>query len=414
MSLISTLFTGVSGLHSQSKAMEVIGDNIANVGTVGFKGSTPVFGDIFSTVLHNGSVTSQLGGGAQLAGVISVWDQGAIEHSANALDIAIDGNGFFVTSPPDSTAQFYTRNGQFRMNENGKVQSITGEILKGFKYTNDVVGATMEDIDLAGVQSTPNPSTFFNLGTQLNAAATATSTFISPITLYNSVGTTVTLNITFTKQATGNKWGFSAIPSTGTLTEGASGTVSFDTKGQLSLVNGETAADHTFKLNFDDSVPPANELSLNWDLVDSAGKTHGKLTGFSAGSNNNSLVQDGYPTGTLLGLSVTNEGVILGLFNNGQTEKLNKIALADFLAPTGLNRAGNNKFTESSESGQPTIGVPDSGGLGNILGESLELSNVDIAAAFVTMIKTQQAYQASARLITTTDDLLSESVNLVR
>ncbi len=226
MSLISTLFTGVSGLHSQSKAMEVIGDNIANVGTVGFKGSTPVFGDIFSTVLHNGSVTSQLGGGSQLAGVMSVWDQGAIEHSPNALDIAVDGNGFFVTSPPDSTAQFYTRNGQFRMNENGKVQSITGEILKGFKYTNDVVGATMEDIDLAGAQSTPNTSTTFNLGTQLNAAATATATFISPITLYNSVGTTVTLNITFTKQATGNKWGFNAIPSTGTLTEGASGTVS--------------------------------------------------------------------------------------------------------------------------------------------------------------------------------------------
>ena len=156
MSLISTLFTGVSGLSGQSKAMEIIGDNIANVNTVGFKGSAPVFGDIFSTVLHNGAVTSQLGGGSQLAGVLQVWDQGAIEHSANALDLAIDGNGFFVTSPEDSTAQFFTRNGQFRMNESGKVQSMTGEILKGFKYTADVLSTTMEDIDLAGVQSTPN------------------------------------------------------------------------------------------------------------------------------------------------------------------------------------------------------------------------------------------------------------------
>ena len=414
MSLISTLFTGVSGLSGQSKAMEIIGDNIANVNTVGFKGSAPVFGDIFSTVLHNGAVTSQLGGGSQLSGVLQAWDQGAIEHSPNALDLAIDGNGFFITSTYGDTDQFYTRNGQFRINELGLVQSMTGEILKGFDYTNDVLSTTMEDIDLAGVQSSPNASTYFNSGTQLNAAATATSTFITPVTLYNSVGSIVTLNVTFTKVASANQWGYSAIPSEGTITAGATGTVTFDTSGQLSLVDGETAADHTFTLNFDDATTPANEMSLNWDLVDSAGTTHGKLTGFAAASNNNSLVQDGYATGTLLGLSVTSLGDITGLFNNGQTELLNRIAMADFLAPSGLNRSGNNKFTESQESGAPTIGVPDTGGLGKILGESLELSNVDIAQAFVTMIKTQQAYQASARLITTTDDLLSESVNLVR
>jgi len=414
MSLISTLFTGVSGLSGQSKAMEIIGDNIANVNTVGFKGSAPVFGDIFSTVLHNGAVTSQLGGGSQLSGVLQAWDQGAIEHSPNALDLAIDGNGFFITSTYGDTDQFYTRNGQFRINELGLVQSMTGEILKGFDYTNDVLSTTMEDIDLAGVQSSPNASTYFNSGTQLNAAATATSTFITPVTLYNSVGSIVTLNVTFTKVASANQWSYSAIPSEGTITAGATGTVTFDTTGQLSLVDGETAADHTFTLNFDDATTPANEMSLNWDLVDSAGTTHGKLTGFAAASNNNSLVQDGYATGTLLGLSVTSLGDITGLFNNGQTELLNRIAMADFLAPSGLNRSGNNKYTESQESGAPTIGVPDTGGLGQILGESLELSNLDIAQAFVTMIKTQQAYQASARLITTTDDLLSESVNLVR
>ena len=414
MSLISTLFTGVSGLSGQSKAMEIIGDNIANVNTVGFKGSSPVFGDIFSTVLHNGAVTSQLGGGSQLIGVLQVWDQGAIEHSPNALDLAIDGNGFFVTSTHGTTDQFYTRNGQFRINELGLVQTMTGEILKGFEYNNDVLSTTMEDIDLAGVQSTPNASTYFNSGTQLNAASTATSTFITPVTLYNSVGSIVTLNITFTKAASANQWGYNAIPSEGTITAGASGTVTFDTSGQLSLVDGETAADHTFILNFDDATTAAEEMTLNWDLVDAVGTTHGKLTGFAAHSNNNSLVQDGYATGTLLGLSVTSLGDITGLFNNGQTELLNRIAMADFLSPSGLNRSGNNKYTESQESGQPTIGVPDTGGLGKILGESLELSNVDIAQAFVTMIKTQQAYQASARLITTTDDLLSESVNLVR
>jgi len=174
------------------------------------------------------------------------------------------------------------------------------------------------------------------------------------------------------------------------------------------------AVDHTFTIDYSDATTPADSMSMNWDLVDTANLTHGKLTGFSAASNNNSIVQDGYATGTLLGLSVTGDGDIKGLFNNGQTELLNRIAMADFLSPTGLTRAGNNKFTESAESGQPTIGTPNTGGLGQILGESLELSNVDIAQAFVTMIKTQQAYQASARLVTTTDDLLSEAVNLVR
>ncbi len=414
MSLISTLFTGVSGLSGQSKAMEIVGDNIANVNTVGFKGSEPVFGDVFSTVLHNGAVTSQLGGGSQLSGVLQTFAQGAIENATNALDLAIDGNGFFVTSAPDSTGQFYTRNGQFRLNDNGKVQSMTGEILKGFKMTNGVQTTTMDDFDLAGLQSAPTASTYFNLGANLNASATAASTFSSPITLYSSVGSTVTLNLGFTKVSGSNKWTFAATSSLGSITAGASGSVSFDASGQLTKVNDTTAADHSFTLDFSSADPPANEMTLNWDLVDSSGATHGKLTGFAAASNNNAMIQDGFTTGTLLGLSVDQKGIINGLFNNGQSEKLNRIALADFLSPSGLTRSGNNRYSESAESGQPTIGVAQTGALGSLLGQSLELSNVDIAQAFVTMIKTQQAYQANARLITTTDDLLSESVNLVR
>ena len=137
--------------------------------------------------------------------------------------------------------------------------------------------------------------------------------------------------------------------------------------GQLSLKDGVAAVDHTFTIDYSDATTPADSMSMNWDLVDTANLTHGKLTGFSAASNNNSIVQDGYATGTLLGLSVTGDGDIKGLFNNGQTELLNKIAMADFLSPTGLTRAGNNKFTESAESGQPTIGTPHTGGLGQFL-----------------------------------------------
>ena len=144
MSLISSLFTGVSGLLGNSKAMNIIGDTIANVNTVGFKGSKAVFGDLFSTVLKNGPVTSQLGRGSMLQGIIQSFDQGAFETSSNALDLAIDGNGFFIVN--NGIGNFYTRAGQFRMNDDGVVQTITGEILQGFEITQGVRGSTLKDI----------------------------------------------------------------------------------------------------------------------------------------------------------------------------------------------------------------------------------------------------------------------------
>ena len=189
MSLISSLFTGVTGLSGNSEAMGVIGDNISNVNTVGFKGSKAVFSDIFSTILSNGSTTSQLGRGSQLQGTIQEFSQGSFESSSNALDLALDGSGFLVVN--NGTGNLYTRAGQFRLNDDGLVQAITGEILQGQQITNGVVSTTVSDIDLAGVQSSPEASTTFTLGANLDASATATTTFTSPVTTYNSVGTQV-------------------------------------------------------------------------------------------------------------------------------------------------------------------------------------------------------------------------------
>ena len=410
MSLISSLFTGVTGLSSNSQAMGIIGDNISNVNTVGFKASKAVFSDIFSTILTNGSVTSQLGRGSQLQGTIQQFSQGSFEASSNALDLAIDGSGFFVVSPTTSTGSFYTRAGQFRLNDDGLVQAITGEILQGQRITNGTVSTSVTDIDLAGVQSSPEASTEFTLGANLDGSATAATTFTSPVTLFNSVGSQVIASIQFTKVASANSWTYNITTSEGSVTSGASGTVTFDTSGQL---NSPTS-DQTIVIDYSASATPAATQTLTWDLVGSTGTTNGKLTGFSAASNNNSLVQDGFTTGTLVGLTVSDTGKISGLFNNGQTDELFQVTMADFLAPSGLTRQGQNLFAESSESGQPVLGTARTGGFGAIVGQSLELSNVDLAAQFVTMIQTQQAFQASARIITTTDDLLTEAVNLVR
>ena len=419
MSLISSLFTGVSGLLGNSKAMNIIGDNIANVNTVGFKGSKAVFGDLFSTVLNNGPTTSQLGRGSMLQGIIQSFDQGAFETSSNALDLAIDGNGFFVVN--DGIGNFYTRAGQFRMNDDGVVQTLSGEILQGFQVTNNVVATTLSDVSLTGVQSQPQSTTEFTLGAQLDGSEATGFVFNSPIQVFNSVGAQDILSVQFTKiAAAGNDWGVNFTSSIGTVTGAAvppafDVTLNFDTTGQLTGINGGALADVTVDLDYSASSPPgaASQL-INWNLADLAGVSNGDMTAFATSSSNNSVIQDGFASGILIGVAVDFDGTVAGLFNNGQSQPLYQLGLADFLAPTGLTRLGKNLFAESRLSGQPVISLPETGALGSVLGNTLELSNVDLAEEFVQLIKTQQAFQASARVISTTDDLLTETVNLTR
>lgn len=414
MSLVSALYTGVSGLSSNSLAMTVIGDNLANVNTTGYKSSAPVFGDVLSSILNNGSTTMQIGRGSQLTGSLQSFSQGSFSASGNALDMAIDGAGFFVVN--NGVGNVYTRAGQFRMNDKGLVADPSKHILQGFKITGSTTAQKVSNVDMTGVQSSPNPSTNFTLGANLNASATAGSTFTSPITLYNSVGAQTLLNITFTKLAAGNSWNFVASPSLGTVTSGASGTLSFDSTGTLSAVNGGALKNLTIGLAYAATTPPANPQTLTWNLVDpiNTASSNGKLTGYAAPSNNNSFVQDGYTTGTLLSLSVDDHGIISGLFNNGQSQNLFQVALANFLAPSGLTRSGQNTFSQSAASGQPIIGTAKTGGFGSILGSTLELSNVDLSGEFVNMIQTQQAFQAASKIVTTTNDMLTTSVQLVR
>lgn len=406
MSLVSSMFSGVSGLTGNSQALAVIGDNIANVNTIGFKGSSSIFGDLMSTILANGSTTMQFGRGTRLNGVTQNFEQGAFKNTSNATDMAIDGSGFFIVN--NGTGNFYTRAGQFRMSNAGLLVDPNQNILQGFAITSGVVSSSLSNIDLTGVQSQPQATTSFTLGANLDASASAGTTFTSPVTAYNSVGAEVILSITFTK-GSGNTWTYNTTSSVGTVTAG-SGTVSFNTSGQLTSPTTEP----TIIIDYSSATPPAATQSITWDLLDSSGNTSGKLTGFAAASNNNSLVQDGFATGTLIGLATDTDGIISGLFNNGQSQQLYQVALANFLSPEGLNRVGQNLFSSSALSGQPVIGAANTGGFGSIIGSSLELSNVDLANEFVTLIQAQQAFQASSRIITTVDDMMTEAVNLKR
>lgn len=419
MSLIGTLTTGVSGVLSNSRALNIIGDNISNVNTTGFKSSKAVFGDLFSTSLSGGTLTSQVGKGAQLLGSLQSFEQGAFENSTSALDLAIDGNGFFIVN--NGTGNFFTRAGQFRVNQNGLVETLTGEILQGFQITNNVVGTTLSDVSLTGVQSQPQATTAFTLGAQLDGSEAAGFTFNSPIQVFNSVGAQDILNVQFTKiAAAGNDWGVNFTSSIGTVNGAAvppafDVTLNFNTSGQLTGINGGALADVAIDLNYSASAPPgAASQVINWDLADAALASNGDMTAFATNSSNNSVIQDGFASGILVGVAVDFDGTVAGLFNNGQSQPLFQLGLADFLSPTGLTRLGQNLFAESRLSGQPIISLPETGAFGSVLGNTLELSNVDLAEEFVQLIKTQQAFQASARIISTTDDLLTETVNLTR
>jgi flagellar hook protein FlgE len=398
--------------------MNIIGDNISNVNTTAFKSSRAVFGDQFSTSLNGGTLTSQVGKGTQLLGSLQSFAQGAFENSTSALDLAVDGNGFFIVN--DGTGNFYTRAGQFSVNANGLVQNITGDILQGFEITNNVVGTTLTDVSLTSVQSTPQATGAFTLSAQLDGSEVGilpgpapAFTFNSPIQIFNSVGTQDILNIEFTKQDTAtNNWNFlitSQEGATFNVVGSDSGTLEFGPSGQLTGVNGGALGNLILDLDYSGGSPPAgNSQMVTWNL------TGADMTAFAAPSSNHSVIQDGFGSGILTGVAVGFDGTVSGLFDNGQSQPLFQLGLANFLAPTGLARLGGNLFAETRLSGQATISLPETGSLGSVLGNTLELSNVDLAEEFVQLIKAQQAFTASARVISTTDEMLTETVNLTR
>lgn len=416
MSLSSAMYSGVSGLMSFGNAMNVTGDNIANVNTVGFKGNRTVFADILANSVANGSTTMQFGRGATIKGVQASFAQGAFETTGNATDMAIQGAGFFVVRDPANSGKYYTRAGQFIINDKGILVNPSGYAVQGYALSTNSSGAVTKsgaatDIDITGVQSVPKATTTFRLGLNLNASASASTTFSSSFNAYNALGETVTITYTFIKQPAAQTWHYAATGPAGTVLSGTalSGTMTFNSSGAMIT----PAADGALTISgFPSGSAP---LTITWDLINNiTGASNADITAYSAGSVMNSMTQDGYATGVLRGLSVDDTGIISGLFSNGQTQKLRQVQLADFLSPWGLSRQGNSMFAETNQSGQPILGTAKAGGFGTIYGSSLELSSVDLSQQFVNMIQDQRAYQANSKIITTVDTMLQEVVSLVR
>jgi flagellar hook protein FlgE len=578
MGILSSLFAGVSGLNANGTALSVIGNNIANLSTVGFKGSKATFADLISSSISGGSGAIQTGIGVALTSVQGNFSQGSLATSSNVLDLAIDGNGFFVVEDAQG-GTFYSRAGLFRLDKNNNVVDPTGFKLQGFLAdTTGTITGTIGDIALpsttaspratsiafvaanlnsattqtglsgnvvgsaasvttsaagnnsfninlngdgvrtvtvangltgsalataiqnavraliptdpfkvaayAGFTATVNPANVFTFrsgitGTTNNLATgngnvvvtanggdtlaanlnlttgtstagtdfqlsnpTTTSDFSTSITSFDSLGNSHLLTTYFTKLGD-NTWNYNVVASTSDVVTAnyhssnidatlgivrvGSGTLTFATNGTLDRESVVTRYDNGTAAGAQGTVPGQLQVDFNGATADqlivmnfgTSVTTDGGtgLDGTTQFGSNSALVQqtqDGFAAGALQAFSVDSNGVISGRFSNGQLRALAQVVLARFPDPIGLTRTGKNTFSQSGNSGQPVTGTPDSAGLGRVLSNSLELSNVDLGESFIDMIAAQRGFQANSRVITTSDEILQELVNLKR
>ena len=407
MGILTSMFTAVTGLSSYGNAMGVIGNNIANVGTAGFKSSRATFSDLISSSLAGGSGGDQVGLGVYMNDVQTNFTQGSITTTGNTFDLAIDGNGFYLLRD-SAGANFYSRAGQFKVDNIGQVVDSAGALLQGYQAdTNGNITSTIGSITLSSSAVAPQTTTTASILGNLNANATAPTTafsvsdttsynFSTGMTFYDSLGNSHQMQLYFRKTAA-NTWGVYSQIDGGTAA--AQTNMTFNASGALTAGGTQTV---TAALTNGATTPQAVTVSL------------AAMTQFGSASGIISQTQDGFASGTLDRISVDKQGHVVAQFTNGQTRPLAQVVLNRFLNPDGLVSNGDNHFLETIDSGAPLSGAPTTNGLGRILSGTIEQSNVDLGKEFVDMIITQRAFQANSRAITTSDEMLQELVNLKR
>jgi flagellar hook protein FlgE len=415
----------------------VIGNNLSNINTIGFKSSSVSFQDLVSqTVSGTGSNPMQVGLGVAMGQISPVFSQGAIETTRDSTNAAIQGGGFFLVEGASGTS--YTRAGNFAFNSDGVLVTTDGYRVQGWTTTDPLTGeiqASGETGDITvtpGVLRAPEPTTQFLTLSNLNSGASVGSTFTSSVQMYDSMGESHVMSLTYTNTAAG-AWNFKIEVPGSEITGGTAGTPFSILAGSLSFGSAGTmlsftpTAPATGGGNLGAAVPvPFTDVSfttptwkngaaantLSWDIV-SAGGT-GAITGFTAASATSSISQNGGPAGMIDNISIAADGRILATFGSGQSVAVGQLALASFNNAKGLMKQGSNRYTVSQSAGLPNVGTAGTGGRGTLIGSAIEGSNVDIAQEFTSMILAQRGYQANSKTITVSDELLVETLNLKR
>ncbi len=421
---MSSFAIPLSGLNAAQSQLESVSNNLANMNTVGYKDETVNFADLFSqaySVTTNGSGDPlQTGSGVRVASIDRNFTEGSLNETGTDSNMAISGNGFFVTQSVSGEQQ-YTRAGDFTTNKAGQLTTPSGDLVMGFPVQNGVVNTSglLGPINV-GAQTSPAQATQnFSITANLSSA-TAVGGSPAPTTLavYDSLGNSHTLTVAYTKTGT-NSWSYSVSIPSSDLTAGATGTtqlatgnLNFDTSGKLDISGGKNIAI---------AGPPAGSsfldgaasLNMNWNLTDSSGNptvTQTALSTSAAAATN----QDGFASGTLSQYTVEADGTVEGTFTSGKTLPLGQVAVANFANVEGLTNMGNNNYEISPASGQAAIGTAQTGGRGSIVGGSVEQSNVDISTEFSKLIVAQQAYSANAKSITAFNQVSQATIAMIQ
>lgn len=418
---------GVSGLLAEQKALSVVGDNIANVNTVGYKAERAIFEDVLGHSILAGTSSGLPGAGVAIGAIKQIYTQGSINTTGISTDVALSGDGFFVVngSVDGITGNFYTRAGQFTLDKDGYLVNPNGLKVQGYAANGDgTFSASLSSIQAPTSSIQPRATTSATITANLDANAlpptepwtnTAVSfadraNFSTTQSVYDSLGNAHTMDLYFVNTGTGT-WDWHAVMDGTDLTaSGGTGSLTFGTNGALTGVG--TNSNVTFSPTGADPMT----IALDFGTPSAAGAVPvpGATTGFASASNVSSQSQDGYTSGDFSGISIDGQGVVMGLYTNGQKLAISQMGVAKFRSNDGLGRAGESLWIDTRESGPAAMGTAASGGRGSVSAGAVESSNVDLATEFVELIQHQRSFSANSKTITTADEMLQELINIKR
>lgn len=427
MSILRAMYAGVSGLTAETGALGVVGDNVANTNTIGFKQSRAVFADVLGSAVGG----HDSGSGVRMARTQQIFAQGALVHTGQATDVALSGDGFLVVDGvvDGRKGNFYTRAGQLTLKNDGTLVNAEGLAVQGYAAdpSSGKFSTSLSGIKLPSGEIPPKATTSIKIAANLDSSATplplawdpndpsATSSFATSMSVYDSLGASHVLDVYFTSTGPG-AWDYHVMakgteisggPPTGGV-EVDSGSLTFDTTGALDTVSPTGTGTVDFN-----GATLSQPLSFDFGTPLTAGGTGlDGLTQYSSPSSVGAQSQDGYASGSLSGVKIDSDGTVNGVYTNGQTLASGQLAIAKFQANDGLGRAGHNLWVATRDSGEPAVGVVGQGGRGALVSGTLEQSNVDVTQQFVELISHQRAFQANSKTITTADQMLQELMSI--
>jgi flagellar hook protein FlgE len=417
--MISSFSTALSGLEADSGAIDVIGNDLANLNTTGYKANEIEFSELISQQLGVSSNSSQIGLGVSPVESFANYTQGTLQSTGGATDAAIQGDGFFVVQGPNNQTD-YTRDGSFQISANGELVTAAGDAVQGWTATNGVVNANgaVGNISVPlGATVPASATTSMDLALNLDAQAGTTgpgSVFSAPIQVFDSQGESHSLTATFTKTAA-NSWTYALTIPAADLTAGgttslATGTMSFDANGNLT---SPAIASDPQVVQITGLADGAANMSINWSLYNPTTGTS-NITQLAESSGVGSTTQNGFAAGQVSNVSLQNGGLLIASYSNGQKATIGQLAVASISNPDSLITAGNNYLQTSATTSTPSVGTANSGARGQIIAGAIESSTVDIAQEFTSLLSFERSYQANSRVITVSDQLMQATVGLIQ